>query len=126
MEYKVLDDQQIVEEYFNLATGQTTKNCSWLYGMVATYGLTPNQLKGFIWNKDYSIKLKDKKRSIKPLHPQWTVLFNLKKKQSCKEQDCFKYNEFKIKELIQAHKIRKNFYRKSKLKQASPFPVVAA
>ena len=126
MEHIVPDDQQIVEEYFNLATRQTTKNCSWLYGMVATYGLTPNQLEGFSWNTDYSIKVKDKKRAIKPLHPQWTVLFNLKEKQSCKEQDCFKYNELKIQELLQAHKIRRNFYRQSKLKQANLFPVVAA
>ena len=126
MEHKVPDDQQIVEEYFDLATRQKTKNCSWLYGMVATYGLTPNQLEGFSWNKDYSIKVKDKKRSIKPLHPQWTVLFNLKQKQSCEEQDCFKYNELKIEELIQAHKIRRKFYRQSKLRQASLFPAVAA
>ena len=61
MEHIVPDDQQIVEEYFNLATRQTTKNCSWLYGMVATYGLTPNQLEGFSWNTDNSIKVKDKK-----------------------------------------------------------------
>ena len=62
MEHKVPDDQQILEEYFNLATNKKTKKLSWLYGMVATFGLDPDQLNGFTWNKDYSINLKNRIR----------------------------------------------------------------
>ena len=80
MEHKVPDDQQILEEYFNLATNKKTKKLSWLYGMVATFGLDPDQLNGFTWNNDYSINLKNRKKAIHPLHPQWTFLFELKEK----------------------------------------------
>ena len=83
MEHKVPDDQQILEEYFNLATNKKTKKLSWLYGMVATFGLDPDQLNGFTWNNDYSINLKNIKKAIHPLHPQWTFLFELKEKQPC-------------------------------------------
>ena len=126
MEQTVPDDQQILEEYFDLATNKKTEKCSWLYGMIATYGVTPNELEGFSWNKDYSINIKSKKRSVKPLHPQWIILFNLMKKQPCKKQDCFKSSDLKVKELLQAHKIRRNIYRLSKLKQGYLSPVAAA
>ena len=42
MEQTVPDDQQILEEYFDLATNKKTEKCSWLYGMIASYGVTPN------------------------------------------------------------------------------------
>ena len=51
---------------------------------------------------------------------------SLKMEDWYKKQDCFKSSDLKVKELLQAHKIRRNFYRKSKLKQGYLSPVAAA
>ena len=139
MERNFPDDQQIVEEYFDLATNRKTKKLSWLYGMVATFGLDPDQLDGFTWNNDYSINLKNKKRAIQPLHPQWTFLFELKEKQPCKSEDClssvrsslyramaFEKTQLRIKDLLEAYEIRKNFYKNAMQQQRQESPSLAS
>ena len=137
MEHKVPDDQQILEEYFNLATNKKTKKLSWLYGMVAKFGLDPDQLNGFTWNNDYSINLKNRKKAIHPLHPQWTFLFELKEKQPCKSEDClssvrsslyramaFENTQLRITDLLNAYEIRKDFYKKATQKQQRKSPAL--
>ena len=139
MERNFPDDQQIVEEYFDLATNRKTKKLSWLYGMVATFGLDPDQLDGFTWNNDYSINLKNKKRAIQPLHPQWTFLFELKEKQPCKSEDClssvrsslyramaFERTQLRIRDLLEAYEIRKNFYKNAMQQQRQESPSLAS
>ncbi len=139
MERNFPDDQQIVEEYFDLATNRKTKKLSWLYGMVATFGLDPDQLDGFTWNNDYSINLKNKKRAIQPLHPQWTFLFELKEKQPCKSEDClssvrsslyramaFEKTQLRIRDLLEAYEIRKNFYKNAMQQQPQESPSLAS
>tara|TARA_B100000287_G_scaffold415836_1_gene449868 strand:+ start:1518 stop:1943 length:426 start_codon:yes stop_codon:yes gene_type:complete len=139
MERNFPDDQQIVEEYFDLATNRKTKKLSWLYGMVATFGLDPDQLDGFTWNNDYSINLKNKKRAIQPLHPQWTFLFELKEKQPCKSEDClssvrsslyramaFEKTQLRIRDLLEAYEIRKNFYKNAMQQQRQESPSLAS
>ena len=139
MERNFPDDQQIVEEYFDLATNRKTKKLSWLYGMIATFGLDPDQLDGFTWNNDYSINLKNKKRAIQPLHPQWTFLFELKEKQPCKSEDClssvrsslyramaFEKTQLRIRDLLEAYEIRKNFYKNAMQEQRQESPSLAS
>lgn len=139
MERNFPDDQQIVEEYFDLATNRKTKKLSWLYGMIATFGLDPDQLDGFTWNNDYSINLKNKKRAIQPLHPQWTFLFELKEKQPCKSEDClssvrsslyramaFEKTQLRIRDLLEAYEIRKNFYKNAMQQQRQESPSLAS
>ncbi len=130
-------DQRIVDEYFRLASSRKTKDIGWLYGMVATYGLKPEELSDLDWGPDLSISVPGKKRLVRPLHPQWVFLFGLKEKQPCNLQSClpsisssmyeamaFQNVEFNITDLVHAHKIRKNHYRQSKRLPAS-YPVFA-
>jgi len=106
------------------------EDVGWLLGMVATYGKTPSELKGFTWNDDNSINIKSKKRSIRPLHPQWVFLFQLKEKQpfnlkgrwstlcSSLQKTCGYGNvSLTIKGLLLAHKVRKVYY--TPLKQSN-------
>jgi len=117
-------DQRIVDEYFQLASHRKTKDVAWLYGMVATYGLNPDELSGFEWGADNTIHIPSKKRNIRPLHPQWVLLFGLKEKQPRDLQDCwstlsssiyeamaFQDVQLNITDLILAHRLRKNHYR---------------
>ena len=137
MDHKPPLDQRIVDEYFRLASSKKTKNVSWLYGMVASYGLKPEQLFNFKWEVDYSISIPDKKRRIRPLHPQWVFLFSLKEKQPRDLQGClpsiissmyeamaFQDVQLNITDLVLAHKIRRNHYRQVKQQLAS-YPVFA-
>ena len=125
-------DQRIVDEYFRLASSRKTKDIAWLYGMVATYGLKPEELCDFDWGPDLSISVPGKKRLVRPLHPQWALLFGLKEKQPRNTQDCwsllssslyeamaFRDVELNITDLILGHKLRKNHYRDLKRQQAS-------
>jgi hypothetical protein len=125
-------DQRIVDEYFQLVSQRKTKDVAWLYGMVATYGLKPDELKDFDWGPDNTIHIPTKKRTIRPLHPQWVLLFNLKEKRSCKLQDrwdsisrslyeaiAFQLVQYNITDLILAHRIRKNYVRSFKQPQPS-------
>jgi|DEB19_MinimDraft_3_1074340.scaffolds.fasta_scaffold02273_4 hypothetical protein len=124
-------DQRIVDDYFHLDSRRSTKPVAWLYGMVATFGITPDQFrdKEWSWQGD-TILFADKKRPVRPLHPQWVSLFQLKEKQpqniwSCLGPLCsslyraMAYQDVKLNvtDLILAHRLRKSFYHK--LKQPS-------
>lgn len=130
-------DQRIVDEYFRLTSSKKTKDVAWLYAMVATYGLKPEELCKFDWGPDDSLSVPGKKRLVRPLHPQWVFLFDLKEKQPRNLQSClqslssslyeamaFQNVELNITDLVLAHKLRKNHYRQ--LKQLKPaYPVFA-
>ena len=115
-------DQQILDEYFSLLTTPGSEKMAWLFGMVAVYGKTPGQLEGFKWNEDHTITLKDKKRRINPLHPQWAFLFQLKEKQPFKKKSCWLALTQSLAQaqhqglvlntdsLLLAHKVRKVYY----------------
>jgi hypothetical protein len=101
-------DQRIVDEYFQLISNPKTKDVAWLYGMVATYGLKPEELMGFSWGTDATILISSKKRPIKPLHPQWVILFSLKKKQPRNLQSCWNPLEISLYKAISYQQIRLN------------------
>lgn len=82
-------DQHIVDAVFSLAALPNLEKASWLLAMIATFGKTPKQLKGFSWNEDNTINILSKKRSVKPLHPQWVYLFQLKEKQPSDLDSCW-------------------------------------
>jgi len=72
-------DQRILDDYFCLDRGERSKSIAWLYGMIATYGLKPKELKEFTWGPDNTVLIKGKKQPVKPMHPHWAVIFGLKK-----------------------------------------------
>jgi len=130
-------DQRIVDEYFQLASHRKTKDVAWLYGMVATYGLKPDELEGFEWAVGNTIHIPGKKRTVRPLHPQWVLLFGLKEKQPCKLQSCWESLSFflyrsiayqdvqlNVTDLLLAYRIRKNYSRSFK-KQRQSVPAFA-
>ena len=130
-------DQRIVDEYFRLASSRKTKDIAWLYGMVATYGLKPEDLSNLDWGPGLAVSVPGKKRLVRPLHPQWVFLFELKEKQPRNLQSCllslssslyeamaFQNVELNITDLVLAHKLRKNHYRQLKQQKAS-YPAFA-
>lgn len=132
MTYQPPLDQRIVDEYFRLVSSRKTKEIAWLYAMIATYGLKPDELLSFEWNKDSSISIPKKKRCVRPFHPQWVFLFELKEKQPHKLQSCysslttnlyqsmaFQQIKLNVTDLILAHKLRKNHYKQIKQPLAS-------
>jgi hypothetical protein len=119
-------DQAILDQFFSLTSKPGFEKVAWLFGMVAVYGKTPEDLKSFTWNEDFTINLQCKKRPVRPLHPQWVFLFQLKEKQPFKTKSCW---ESAIKKLtyiqdtglvsplddvLLAHKVRKVYYTPSK------------
>tara|TARA_E500000318_G_scaffold52407_1_gene48897 strand:- start:388 stop:804 length:417 start_codon:yes stop_codon:yes gene_type:complete len=116
-------DPRIVDEVFSVATMPGLEEVGWLMGMIATYGKTPEDLEGFSWNDDGSININSKKRAVRPLHPQWVFLFQLREKQPsktkskwsklCKQLDKTlsgqRFN-VSVEGLILAHKVRKVYY----------------
>lgn len=131
-------DQRIVDEYFRLDSNRKTKGIAWLYGMVATYGLKPEELNDFDWGPDLSICVPGKKRSVRPLHPQWVFLFGLKEKQPRNVQSCLlplgsslyqamalQNVSLNITDLILAHKMRRNHYRQIKQRSLASYPALA-
>jgi hypothetical protein len=129
-------DQRIVDSYFQLATSRKTKHIAWLYAMIATYGIKPDDLFDFKWSGN-SILIKNKKRPINPLHPQWVFLFSLKEKQPRNLRDCWNsvgmglyrlmaYQEIpvNITDLLLAYRMRKTMYATTKQAPASS-PVFA-
>ncbi len=125
-------DQRIVDEYFRLASSKKTKDIAWLYGMVATYGLKPEELIDLDWGPNVSVSVPGKKRFVHPLHPQWVFLFELKEKQphnlqSCYASLCSRLYEamalqdvgLNITDLILAHKLRRKYYRQLKQRQTA-------
>ena len=125
-------DQRIVDEFFQLESRRGSKGIAWLYGMIATYGIKPEELEsGYQWDGT-AIVLTTKKRPIRPLHPQWVFLFQLKEKQPHKLQGCWnplsaslyramahQQVSFNITDLLLAHRLRKSYYRQLKQQQAS-------
>lgn len=125
-------DQNIVDEYFRLRYFPGLKSVAWLFGMVATYGTTPQDLIGFDWGPENQIKVQTKKRMLRPLHPQWVSLFQL----LVKTPDIEKVNTqwekainkgqalMDAPSLITAYKMRKVFYKpvKQPLPAACPVP----
>ena len=123
-------DQRIVDEFFKLISNPKTKNIAWLYGMVATYGLKPDELNSFSWGENYNLLVKNKKRPVLPLHPQWVFLFELKEKQPRNLRSCWKslhsslcqaiaYQviSLNITDLLLAYRLRKSHYSRFKKKQ---------
>ena len=82
------NDQTIVDEYFKLRTNRRRSRLAWLFGMIATYGLTPDALEGFSWGPEASIYIQGKRRPVSPVHPQWAIIFRLKEEQPRNWQDC--------------------------------------
>jgi hypothetical protein len=132
-------DQRIVDEFFQVEKRRGSKGVAWLYGMIATYGIKPEDLEGGYHWDDRSLILNNKKRPIHPLHPQWVFLFRLKEKQPHKLQGCYKalasalYRamahqqiSFNITDLLLAHDLRKTYYRSFKQKRASNPPCEVA
>ena len=126
-------DQQILDEYFSLAAKPGAEQTAWLFGMIAVYGKTPDQLNGFKWNDDQTITLKNKKRPLHPLHPQWAFLFQLKEKQPSKTKSCWLALSQSLAKaqsqglilntdsLLLAHKVRKVYYTPTKRRLPSDY-----
>lgn len=116
------DDQRILNDYFSLNQASKGKSIAWLYGMIATYGVQPNKLKDFTWGAEHTLVLKGKKTPVKPMHPHWAVIFNLKKQprkikerltnvsKSLEKAQATGKIDFNIADLLLAHTARKDFY----------------
>jgi hypothetical protein len=101
-------DQAIVDDYFQLSRIKSFGAAAWLFGMAATYGVHPKELKSFTWNSDNTITIPTKKKKIKPLHPQWIILFQLKEKQPSNLEDCFDKIKNKLSNAIETQKVSLN------------------
>lgn len=101
-------DQAIVDDYFQLSRIKSFGASAWLFGMAATYGVHPKELKSFTWNSDNTITIPTKKKKIKPLHPQWIILFQLKEKQPSNLEDCFDKIKSKLSNAIETQKVSLN------------------
>ena len=101
-------DQAIVDDYFQLSRIKSFGGAAWLFGMTATYGIHPKELKAFTWNSDNTIVITTKKKKIKPLHPQWIILFQLKEKQPSNFEDCFDKIKIKLSNAIETQKVSLN------------------
>lgn len=130
-------DQRIVDAYFQLDGQRSTKAVAWLFGMIATYGVKPEDLNAFDWGKEGALVLNNKKRPIQPIHPQWVFLFNLQKKRPCEMQDrlptlssqlyrlmAHQAIDVNVTDLLLAHSIRKKHYKN--IKQLQPASLVYA
>jgi len=130
-------DQRIVDAYFQLKSQRGNKGAAWLFGMIATYGIKPEELTSFDWGPGASLVLHNKKRPINPLHPQWVVLFDLNKKRPCDMQDrldslvpqlyrlmAHQAIDVNVTDLLLAYSIRKNHYKSIRKRQPSS-PVYA-
>jgi hypothetical protein len=113
-------DQEIVDTFFGMDANPKSKKIAWIYGMVSTYGIKPDELYSLQWGLERTITIKRLKRPIKPVHPEWPFLFGLKEKQPFDSKDCLdemitEYYEalslgrieLDIHDLLFAHKIRK-------------------
>lgn len=129
-------DQRIVDEYFQLASKRSLKDVAWLYGMVATFGVTAEHFRtnGWHWEGN-SIVFHNRKRPIQPIHPQWMLLFQLKEKEpqwhwSSKIFDgicadlyqamAHQRIKLNVTDLVLAHRLRKNYYKTLKHKKEVP------
>lgn len=101
-----LHDQRIIDECFQMLTTPGLRKVGWLYGMISVYGKSPDELKGFTWTDDNQIIIKSKKRPIRPLHPQWVSLFQLKEKQPIKTEEKWQCMTDKLTDNIQKGTIK--------------------
>ena len=119
-------DQDILDEFFSLTAKPGLCKTAWLFGMVAVYGKTPEELKHFSWNDDHTINIRCKKRPIRPLHPQSVFLFQLKEKQPSTMKSCWESVSkaladaqdtglvSHLDDVLLAHKVRKVYYTPTK------------
>ena len=77
-------DQEVLDQVFQLTSMPDFADVGWLLSLIATYGKPPEELEGFTWNGDDSINIRSKKKPIKPHHPQWAVILQIKKRQPSK------------------------------------------
>ena len=77
-------DQEVLDQVFQLTSMPDFADVGWLLSLIATYGKPPEELEGFTWNDDDSINIRSKKKPIKPHHPQWAVILQIKKRQPSK------------------------------------------
>lgn len=133
MSHNIPVDQRIVDEYFRLDRQKNLKSVAWLFAMIATYGIKPEELDGFDWGPENTLVIPGRKRAIHPLHPQWVFLFSLNKKRPCNMQDrlvshtshlyrlmAHQMIGVNITDLLLAHRVRKNLYRPIKQQKALP------
>jgi len=132
-------DQRIVDDFFQLSSSRSTKGAAGLFGMIATYGIKPEDLSSFDWGPEASLVLPNKKRPIRPLHPQWVFLFDLQKKRPCEMQDrvsilsstlyrlmAHQVISVNITDLMLAHRLRKQHYKQIKQPQQASLACVGA
>jgi hypothetical protein len=132
-------DQRIIDTYFQLKGQRGSKGVAWLFAMLATYGVKPEELTSFEWGPNNSLVLFNKKRPVLPLHPQWVFLFDLNKKRPCETQDhldslvlqlyrlmAHQTIDLNVTDLLLAHRIRKNYYKSVKKRQPSSLVCVGA
>lgn len=112
-------DQHIIDEYFRLMATPGLQQAGWVFGMVAVYGKTPEELSDIQWKDNFRIIIKNRRKSLKPFHPQWTLLFRLKENQPATiKAPCAKLNKaikegyinIDVPHLLEAYKKRRNFY----------------
>lgn len=118
-------DQRIVDEFFKLSASPKTQDQAWLFGLIATFGLTPDKLYPFTWTTDGHLAIPARKRPLSALHPQWPILFNLVKKKPTKTQwkemchglycqMAHQKVELNVTDLTLAHRLRKEHYKSAK------------
>jgi hypothetical protein len=116
-------DQRILDAFFDLLSRPGLKRTAWLLGMVAVFGLQPEDLEGFSWNEDNTINVTSKKRPVRPLHPQWVFILQLKEQKLRKgeipklEKSFLTSSPIDMRGLILAHKMRKVLYTPVKMKR---------
>lgn len=138
MTYQPPVDQQIVDEYFSLSSNRKTRDLAWVYAMVSTYGIKPDELHAFRWGPDSTINVCRLRRPIKPIHPQWAIIFDLKEKQPSDlegriDQILLSYYKavslglisFNVTDLILAHKLRKQHYKKCRSQEGLSLAVLS-
>lgn len=131
-------DQRIVNAFFQLDSQRTNKGVAWLFGVIATYGIKPEDLVLFDWGPGNTLVLTYKKRPIHPLHPQWVFLFDLQKKRPREMHDrlsslapqlyrlmAHQAIDLNVTDLLLAHSMRKNHYKSIKQQRPSS-PVYAS
>jgi len=134
MTYQPPVDQQIVDEFFQLSAHRKTRDIAWVYAMISTYGIKPDELYTFKWGPESTLNICRLRKPVKPLHPQWAIIFDLKEKQPSNLEDrldqiLLEYYKaislgqisMNVTDLILAHKLRKQHYRNARHSEALAF-----
>ena len=117
-------DPRIVDEVFNVVAKPGLEDVGWLLGMVAVYGKSPEELKGFTWNEGQfnQHSIEENVLFARCIHSGFFI-FQLKEKQPFtrksrwnplvarldKAVDEEKIN-LSVDGLLLAHKVRKVYY----------------